>query len=160
MTMRACKTAKASCGSKSKLGLWVLTVTTRRRKKVGASSLVIPPCSLPGVSRDTPYRNEATRRRASRARSGGLALALLLSANAKAFPIDKEAHFFASYGIALSVSQAAFYRVERPELVGFGVSLAVGLLKEMTDKEFSGGDLAADFLGAATGAFFHYSIRF
>jgi len=38
--------------------------------------------------------------------------------------------------------------------MGFVVAMAVGIVKEMTDKSVDKGDLVADFIGAVTGALY------
>jgi hypothetical protein len=88
-----------------------------------------------------------------------LLLALLMGTNAMAFGQDKVGHFVGSYAISLSTSVYMNEKVDAPELVGIGLAMAVGLGKELTDDKFSCGDLGADFLGALTGAIFHYSVR-
>lgn len=84
----------------------------------------------------------------------------MASRNSAAIGVDKQSHFFASYGAALSVSHLAQGRAAYPELWGFGTALALGLAKELRDREISRGDLSADFLGAMSGAIFHYTIKF
>lgn len=88
-----------------------------------------------------------------------LLLALLIGSSASAFEQDKVGHFVGSYAISLSTSVYMRDKVDAPELVGMGLAMTVGLAKELTDKEFSCGDLGADFLGALTGSIFHYSVR-
>lgn len=85
---------------------------------------------------------------------------LFLAPSAFALPADKLNHFTACYAVSLTGAVATRETSDFPELIGFALGLSVGLLKEISDKEFSHGDFAADFLGAATGSILHYAVRF
>lgn len=89
--------------------------------------------------------------------------AVLIGSGARAqiIPLDKQAHALACYGISLSIADIAGARdIRYPELVGAGVAVGIGTLKELVDHDFDGGDLAADITGAVTAAIFRYSVRF
>jgi len=68
---------------------------------------------------------------------------------------DKQKHIGATAGIALVTSIiVSQYDYTPTEVfwISLGTALAVGLAKELTDDEFSSGDLAADALGGTLGA--------
>lgn len=148
---------KALCGSKSSASTWA------RKKVRGLPALmarILPDADFQ-VWRGTFLKQRSYPPRAPSVSGAFLALSLALGASAHAAPaIDKEAHFLATYGLTLSVAELAEGKFDHPELIGFGAGLAVGVLKELCDSEFSVGDLNADLLGAITGALFHYSVRF
>lgn len=73
---------------------------------------------------------------------------------------DHQAHALASYAIALSVADILdAQNNSMAPAVGFAAAFGAGLLKELTDPEFSRGDLSADFLGALTGSIFFCTVR-
>ena len=86
-----------------------------------------------------------------------LRLLLILALTSSLFAIedDKQKHIGATAGIALVTSAiVSQYDYTPAEVfwISLGTALAVGLAKELTDDEFSGGDLAADALGGTIGA--------
>lgn len=90
-----------------------------------------------------------------------LLLIAALATSARADPLlldrpDLHAHFWLSYGVALTVTEV----LEGPEpewgpklgtgwalVIATGAVGALGLVKELTDEEFSNEDLLADTLG-------------
>jgi len=84
-----------------------------------------------------------------------LLLVLALTANLFGMEEDKQKHIGATAGISLVTSIiVSQYDYTPTEVfwISLGTALAVGLAKELTDDEFSGGDLAADALGGTLGA--------
>ena len=74
--------------------------------------------------------------------------------------LDKQLHFFASYGIQMTATMAfKEFGYPYPELWAMGATLAVGVMKEAADPVFSKGDLAADTIGAGSAALFSYTVR-
>lgn len=74
---------------------------------------------------------------------------------------DHQLHFAMSAGLSLAFSE--IYRANKiSNAAGLGMltSFGIGLLKEMTDPQFSTGDLEADFLGALTGSVLHLTLHF
>jgi hypothetical protein len=74
-----------------------------------------------------------------------LVILLLIPASLKANPLeakDKQQHFAASFVLALVLGEiyGKYY--------GTGLTMGIGLLKEMTDKEVDPGDIGANMLGA------------
>jgi len=68
---------------------------------------------------------------------------------------DKQKHIGATAAISLFTSVVVSqydYTPTEVFWISLGTALAVGLAKELTDDEFSGGDLAADALGGTLGA--------
>jgi len=68
---------------------------------------------------------------------------------------DKQKHIGATAAISLLTSVVVSqydYTPTEVFWISLGTALAVGLAKELTDDEFSSGDLAADALGGALGA--------
>ena len=82
-------------------------------------------------------------------------LLLALTSGLFAIEEDKQKHIGATAGIALVTSAiVSQYDYTPTEVfwISLGTALAVGLAKELSDDEFSGGDLAADALGGTLGA--------
>lgn len=79
-----------------------------------------------------------------------------LSLNAYALEKDKESHFAGTTVLSFA-SYSLLKDTEYPVLYSVGVVTAMGVAMEWHDKNtghgFSKGDLAADFVGALTGAY-------
>ncbi len=73
---------------------------------------------------------------------------------------DKQLHFLASYAIDATVVQMFPKGTPYRLLKASAISLAIGVLKEATDKEFSKSDLAADAAGIGTYMLIHYTFEF
>jgi uncharacterized protein YfiM (DUF2279 family) len=92
-----------------------------------------------------------------------LAFAILLnigvSGQSLTIPNDKVLHFGGSYTIASTTTQFAQWKGATPKQafwIGFGISMGLGIAKEIYDIEHGAPewtDLAANFAGASIGAF-------
>tara|TARA_R110000803_G_scaffold196623_1_gene259934 strand:- start:26 stop:385 length:360 start_codon:yes stop_codon:yes gene_type:complete len=92
-----------------------------------------------------------------------LALAILfnigVSGQGLTIPDDKVLHFGGSYAIASTTTQFAQWKGATPKQafwIGFGLSMGVGIAKEVYDIKHGTPvwtDLAANFAGASIGAF-------
>lgn len=77
--------------------------------------------------------------------------------------IDHKAHFILSYAIDASINDYLQYKKvpKTQRLVAAAtVTLLLGLAKELSDSQFSIGDLKADALGVATSTLFHWKFSF
>lgn len=70
-------------------------------------------------------------------------------------PVDKAAHFGVSYVVADQLMRAGM----RPEHA-VGVTVFGGWVKELLDRQFDAGDLAADAAGALAAAYIRVEIKF
>ena len=85
-------------------------------------------------------------------------------------PEDKLLHLGGSYLLASTTTQFAQYKGATPKQafwIGFGVSISVGIIKELYDIHYrpvdwrdTKGDLGVDLIGASIGAFTTITIRF
>ncbi len=62
---------------------------------------------------------------------------------------DKQLHLISSYALNTTILVSVPKNMENRRLVAAAATITVGLLKELTDSQFSGSDLAADALGVA-----------
>jgi hypothetical protein len=76
---------------------------------------------------------------------------------------DKELHYQASAGISMA-SYSAFrlsdYSPTESALYSFGLTLAVGFIKESTDSKFDPEDMQANTAGAVSGIVIPFSFTF
>jgi hypothetical protein len=77
-------------------------------------------------------------------------LALLWSLQSHAIQTDKQLHFLVSYSVNTTLISAMPKRTRFKYLKAALVTTSIGVAKELADKEFSNGDLAADLLGVLT----------
>lgn len=76
-------------------------------------------------------------------------------------PLDKTLHFTASY--ALTTTSYQVYKKTKwkhPKTMAAITSLAIGCLKEATDREWDGGDMRANVAGVVAGAMFNVVLEF